>query len=168
VVACSADSHGNVAARTRPARDRNPVVPAQLEWEVHPYRVQALINPETSFEPLGFRAGLGIIALLHHDPPMRWVFMHHRPKYPAGGPFLRGREVLPPFDSPVDIVGISEPGKAWLLEPARGRITSQDLGLSVPEVLGILHIRQRVRRGCLLSDRHLAYLDDARPHEIFV
>ncbi|HEX7120733.1 MAG TPA: hypothetical protein VF178_00080 [Gemmatimonadaceae bacterium] len=146
---------------------RSVIMGIEPEWEVHPHSVQQQLNAERDVEPLVLRAGHGVVAVIHHDPGTGWVFAHDLPKYPSGGRFARRPYMKPPFGFPVDIVGVTDSGKAWLLEPLQGRVSSEDIG-GYPYVLGILRTSQRVRRGCLFSASRLAYLDDTLPLQIFV
>jgi hypothetical protein len=87
---------------------------------------------------------------------------------PAGGPIRPHKsDYRPPIGIPSDIVGVSSQGLTWFLDPERGRVTGQDVGGN-RVVIADLRVRGTVRTACALGEHAIAFLDAARPGQVFV
>lgn len=136
-------------------------------WEVREERVERVFTDGKRPSVLAFRATDGLVALLADSPLATWQFMVVRPQYPAHGRIRRtSRYIGPSIGLPSDIVGVTNDGVTWYLDSARSRIVSRDVG-SVTSIVAQLGPNVVARRGCMLSEDRLLYVDASRPSIVF-
>lgn len=169
--ACSPGDHGaaSAAGRQLPARTRTGSFVAP-EWEVREWKVERYIARGHHLEPVAFRSGGGVTALLQRSPLAMYEFMFDVPGHPAGGladPRKAWIEGNPPFGSPSDIAGVTRDGVTLYLDGATGDIKAQTVSSRRAEVLD-LGTSGSVQSACALGPNAFAYIDGSQPGEIFV
>ena len=136
------------------------------EWLVRVLGLESRRRTDSTWlEPVAFRAGGGLVALLQARPTATYQFMLAVPKAPAWTEEMRGFGGNPSLGAPGDLVNVTRDGVTWYLDTLRHRIVGQDVG-NLRHPIGVAPSGP-VHSACAVTDSLLVFIRRDREGALF-
>lgn len=142
----------------------------QLESETRLHAVERWASSAGAFNAVAVRSGGGVAALIGDDyRTVHLIELRGMPRPPVMGGRVDsvGTPRNPALKRPIDIVGVTPRGVAWLLDSAMKRVTSQDIS-GRRQVIAAFDEGAESQAGCMLDETTFVYIDGTRPDTVLV